>query len=259
MLVHVTTRVLLEDTWEADDVKEECIKHHVPCDEMTVIELEQYSTLEFVQSTYMCNTELIQRKLAEVGLLTKVPSTYPDSLFGLLKRSVEQRTLKDLKLTDLPVFVKPVSNDKSFDGRVVTDEGGLEHLLEDGGHDLECPIWAAERVSFLVEHRLFVGGGKLYGMGRIQGSSDALPDESFISEVLSCCGPDVFWAVDVGLLVRANTSGKQEGHKKHEGNEEQECCWAVVEVNPPFALDDHGLAIGPYCRFCQDACAWIRQ
>ena len=35
--------------------------------------------------------------------------------------------------------------------------------------------------------------------------------------------------------------------------------WAVVEVNPPFALDDHGLRIGAYCQYCADACRWIRR
>jgi hypothetical protein len=261
----ITPRVLLEDTWEADDVKEECMRLNVPCEEMTVRELDECDALEFSQCTYMCNTELVQRKLREVGLLHKVPSTYPDTLRGLLGRSVEQRALKDLTLSNLPIFVKPVSNDKSFDGRVVTDGGGLVGLREEA-QDAACLVWVAERVSFLVEHRLFVGDGVLYGMGRIQGTRDAVPSESFVKEVLACCESGVFWAVDVGLMIRplggagvgAGRGGGQNKDREQEQEREQEECWAVVEVNPPFALDDHGLAIEAYCRYCQDACTWIR-
>ena len=250
--------VLLEDTWEADDIKDECSRVSITCRELSVGDIEEVNAIEFSKSTFMCNTELTQRKLREAGLLNKVPSTYPNSLQNLLKRSVKQRILKTISVSDLPIFIKPVSNDKSFDGRVVQDMPGLASLREEAG-DGECLVWVAEKVCFLVEHRLFVGGGELYGTGRIQGKGDAVPPESFVREVLACCGVDVFWAVDVGLMTPLPGTGEGGGGNRgqEEGSEEE--CWAVVEVNPPFALDDHGLAIEPYCRYCRDACAWLRR
>ena len=35
--------------------------------------------------------------------------------------------------------------------------------------------------------------------------------------------------------------------------------YAVVEVNPPFALDDCGISIAVYCQYCIDAAEYIQQ
>jgi len=262
-------QVLLEDTWEADDVKEECGRLGAPCRELSVEELEAISAAELLASVYMCSTELCQRKLREVlseeQFASRVPATYPEPLRPLLRRRVEATKLGAVTEGRLPLFVKPATNDKSFDGRVVRNKEGLERLLEEaaeecGGRDGigELDVLAAEVVTVLSEHRLFVGGGQLYGEGQIREDTTAMArltaeerqallggggvPASFVGEVLALCGGEVFWAVDVGLLARADG----------------ELQWGVVEVNPPFALDDHGLAIEPYVRYCMDACAWIR-
>eukprot|EP01052_Picozoa_sp_SAG31_P007565 SAG31_NODE_362_length_16904_cov_7.893218_2_plen_128_part_00 len=79
--------------------------------------LTKYDARSFVfESTFMCNTELIQAKLKAVGRMHKVPGTYPKALDGLLNRKCEQRSFSDVTEEMLPVFIKPVSNDKRFDG-----------------------------------------------------------------------------------------------------------------------------------------------
>ena len=188
-------------------------------------------------------------------------STLQEVLAPLLRRKCEQRTLAEVDEEALPLFVKPVSNDKSFDGerstppplcrpcsaspalqglrratsciiayrgctlsspcsarvllpcssatwlcwlclvsqpsrfqcllvggllsgRVVSTAEDLTHLLsEAGGLPADCAVWVSEPVEFVAEHRLFVGGGKVYGVGRIRGEEEGPPQE-FVDEVL---------------------------------------------------------------------------
>jgi len=246
--------VILEDTWEADDVKNWCASKNISCEELSVDTLEAIDAVAFVNSTYMCNTKLVQEKLQEARLQHKVPSTYPVQLRPLLHRNVEEKLLGDISSSNLPSFIKPVSNDKCFDGRVIEDQDSLSRLMEEA-RDIHCPVWTSDKVSFLVEYRLFIGCGNVYGCGRIQGCSDAVPPASFVNELLACCGSDVYWAVDVGLMTRVH----DDSYHSDAGKREAPSCWAVVEVNPPFSLDDHGLDIDSYCQYCQDACEWMRR
>lgn len=257
--------VLLEDTWEADDVREECERLKIPCRELTVEQLSAYEPREFVDSVYMCNTEIVQRKLrdafGEAKFDAVVPCTYPQSLASLFHRKIDRKLLSRVEAEDLPVFIKPATNDKAFDGRVVRDTTALATLRKEAteysGETHEVEIYVSTVVEFWAEYRLFVGAGNLYGMGMIRDvrkqksdttvqlsdSCQGDPPRAFVDDVLACCGDHAFWVVDVGVLV-ATCPGQSQ--------------WAVVEVNPPFALDDHGLHIEPYCRYCIDACAWIR-
>ena len=133
-------------------------------------------------------------------------------LAPLLRRKCERRTLAEVDEEALPLFVKPVSNDKAFDGarstpltnplsrdsrltvrgllagRVVSTAEDLAHLLsEAGGSPADCAVWVSEPVEFVAEHRLFVGGGKVYGVGRIRGEEQQEgPPQEFVDEVLGC-------------------------------------------------------------------------
>eukprot|EP00933_Yihiella_yeosuensis_P022913 TRINITY_DN17937_c0_g2_i1.p1 TRINITY_DN17937_c0_g2~~TRINITY_DN17937_c0_g2_i1.p1 ORF type:complete len:308 (+),score=44.27 TRINITY_DN17937_c0_g2_i1:61-984(+) len=289
--------VLLEDTWEADDVKEECARLDIPCSELTVEDLEAYDPHKFIfESVYMCDTAIVQQKLKavsstyDVNYLDKVPSTYPDLLRTLMFRKIVKSSISDLKekllgskklceeseFVKFPIFVKPVSNDKAFDGGVLRCEEDLQTLVErdtDSGSENSIEIWLAEVVHFVSEYRLFVGSGKCYGRGKIQEKSAELirmrdqaeksggkernlletamsdgPSEEFIESILENLEGE-FMAIDVGLMVKGESAVMEEGS----------ICWSVVEVNPPFALDDHGLDIESYCQYCIDACEWMCQ
>jgi len=246
----VLADVLLEDTWEGSDIMEECARRGIPCQELTVDALAKYDPTMFVQHTFMCNTEIVQKHLRSAGLAYKVPDTYPAELESLLQRRIEHRKLHKVAEGDLPLFIKPTSNDKAFDGVVVRDAEHLQSIRDDARSADDVEVYISETVTFLVEYRLFLGGGKIYGMGehylRDGDRSAGVPAVNFVQEVLACVG-DAFMAVDVGLMTKDGQC------------EVCEAVWAVVEVNPPFALDDCGLAIEPYVQFCADACAYVRR
>ena len=69
-------------------------------------------------------------------------------------------------------------------GRVVSTAEDLTHLLREAdGSPADYAVWVSEPVEFAAEHRLFVGGGKVYGVGRIRGEEEGPPQE-FVDEVL---------------------------------------------------------------------------
>jgi len=286
--------VLLEDTWEAEDVIEECAKRGISCTEMTVDELKAVDPPRFAKSTYMCSTEIVQAHLKTVNgsggdevagkessYFAKVPGTYPIELQPLFRRKIEQRKLETIGVSELPLFVKPMSNDKAFDGTVVANDEQLKDLIESINSDSSkgtsadtIDVYTAEVVKFSCEYRLFVGAGRLYGTGKIRddrtmGASEQEgneevekegnklvitpscvmmnggPSSAFMAEVIALCG-EKYMAVDVGLMTKP-------------GGDDKGGDWSLVEVNPPFSLDDHGLPIGPYMDYCVDACKWIRE
>ncbi|CAD7935062.1 unnamed protein product [Amoebophrya sp. A25] len=311
--------VLLEDSWEAEDVLEECRRVGIACVELTPAELENKSADEFVkESCFMCSTEIVQRQLrkffhqaADLEEIGVVPCTYPAEFFSsstsasstsasaaaslaeegennLFNRKISKRMLSSLcaEHEELPLFVKPASNDKLFDGGVVRDAEDLARIWEqvrsasDGtggrggaarevdhapvGRDEErtnCEVYTAAVVRFVVEYRLFIGSGRLYGDAgkfyKIRAAREMeqkgdlpIPPAAFLEDILRCVGPERFWVVDVGMMMFTTEVGEDTSNTTKK--------WGVVEVNPPFSLDDHGLPIEPYCQYCQDACEWIR-
>lgn len=257
--------VLLEDTWEASDIIEECSRLQIACSELTAGAMLNYDSELFVQHTFMCDTAIVQKHLKLLGLENKVPDTYPKELESVLHRQIERRQLREIVEADLPLFIKPTSNDKAFDGIVVRDAGGLQRVREEVGETAdELEVYAAEKVNFAVEYRLFVGNGTVYGVPgehyvRDGDRSAGVPSDEFIQEIVKCCG-DGFMAVDVGLMTKDEEQPlcNDNGVVKDYCPEATWATWAVVEVNPPFALDDCGLAIEPYVQFCIDSCAYIR-
>jgi len=115
-------------------------------------------------------------------------------------------------------------------------------------------VYIAEVVKFHSEYRLLVGNGKLYGCGYIEGE-DIIP-QSFIETIVKKVTPEnpdsdypKFCGVDVGLL-RFTQSYPVKEYDLPPTNLPPK--WVVVEINPPFALEDYGIPISDYFQFTLD-------
>lgn len=190
----------------------------------------------------MCNTSIVQAHLGKVGCACLVPDTYPKQLEPFYKRSISECLLKEVNESRLPLFVKPATNDKAFDGMVMETMDDMPEGLGD------AKVYVSEVVRFSgPEHRLFLGGGRLYAIGvrdtGVGSTSDANSVEckQLIQSIISALG-DLYCAVDIRFIAQA-------GHER----------WAVVEVNPGFSLDDCGIGIEVYVNYCIDSCQWLRQ
>jgi hypothetical protein len=229
-------KVLLEMAWEADDVKEECARLEIPCVEMSEEELRALDTSRFIYSTFLCDMGIVLAQLRKAGMAHLIPDKYPPEFAPFYRRFIQEKRLGLLQASDLPMFVKPRGHHQTSDGMIIRsmDQLPLPHMTN-------TLCYTAEVVDFGAKYRLFVGKNRIYGTGLLVAGKEPEDNGESLSAFTDCvvkqsCG---YYAVDVAYLETQNT-------------------WAVVEVNPPFAMDDCGVDIQSYMQFCIDTCENIR-
>ena len=134
------------------------------------------------------------------------------------------------------VFIKPSLNNKSFDGQIYYDDDRFVGPLPDKNDE----IYVCEKITFLCEYRLLVGHNKIYGFGFMQGLYPDIKLESilnFVNDVVSKTD-NRYLCIDIGYIKEI---------KK----------WSIVELNPPFSLDDYNIPLKDYINFCIDSCNYI--
>lgn len=181
------------------------------------------------------DTKIVQQVLPEY----LAPNTYPICFKPYYRRSVKQMSFQDCLTVPKPFFVKPCGNDKEFDAMTVTADIDLEYLSSII-RDAQELVYVCNIVEFVNEHRMFIAEGELFA---IQESSEYILDKNIIERVeppakfirtILRFNPYNYCVIDVGLLNNGQ--------------------WALVEVNPPFALSSYGLSMEKYYQYC--ASAW---
>lgn len=257
---------LLEESWTedggADDIllyAEERSKQVTVLKDDDIMQHDSQNLLSYI--CCFCDTEIIQHHLTKLFpkkvVETILPDTYESLYHPLYGREVIQMSFGEFMSQQRaseskPRFLKPVGNDKSFEGRVICDESDF--------HDRGIPVpadstvvYTCEPVQFLSEVRLLVGNERVYGVGLMRGRpiADTFLDDhaDFIQQIVRKTGPR-FRCIDIGLMIPGMMKDAVFAVSAQ---------WSIVEVNPPFSLDDHGIDIDSYMQFCSDAFAWIRE
>ena len=219
--------MILEQEWCADDIIEWAARNDRECREIWKQDLMNMSTKEFLSQPFFCSTDVVQHHLKVAGLENLVPDTYPPELLHLFGRKITKT--KPNLIEAFPCFVKPAGNDKSFDGTVVKSKSELLELIP--CHLAE--VYVSEVVNFEVEYRLFLGNERLYARGFYQGE-ESIPFDSIaegtVSRIIEVIGSK-FCSIDIGY-VRGE--------------------WLIVEVNPPFSLDDADIPVEIYVQYAID-------
>jgi hypothetical protein len=218
-------KMILEEEWCADDIVAWASQQGWDCKEIWKQDLMGMQTDMFLSQPFFCSTDVVQHHLKNARLECLIPDTYPPKLFHLFGRRIAK--VAPDRIGEFPCFVKPTSNDKSFDGTVVKSKSELLELV--GG----SKIYVSEVVKFKVEYRLFIGNRKLYAHGFYQGDEKIPFDDvaaSLSSRIIDVIGTK-FCSVDIGYA-----NGR----------------WLIVEVNPPFSLDDAGIPIEIYMQYAID-------
>eukprot|EP01083_Nonionella_stella_P307820 1083354_1 len=172
-----------------------------------------------------------------------VPDTYPICFKDLYHRKIQKVQFRQCLWENTPFFIKPCSNDKSFYATKVIQDCDLKCLSY---RISPCDdVYCCELVQFVNEFRLFVGDHKLFAMQESSHyilSSNVIqtkdPPRDFIAQIL-IVNPFSHCVIDVGMLENGQ--------------------WAIVEVNPPFALSSYGLNIAKYFDYCTSAWAMIKR
>lgn len=225
--------IILEAEWVAEDIKDYCNQNGIRCTVLTHNDIFMLNKSDFLSQPFFCSTDVVQHHLQDTAYV--VPDTYETSFMPLLKRHIDKCKFSDLisrdmnRVRGMPFFVKPIGNNKAFDGIIIKSTDDINHYQDFFKIDPLTDVYVSDVVTFTSEYRLFIGNGKIYARGHQRGLSgpDLSFDSDFEQELLAICKRD-FYAIDIGL----------------QGTE-----WSIVEINPPFSLDDYDINIDTYVRY----------
>jgi hypothetical protein len=241
----------LEDTWttdgDADDIMEyvEQNEEKIQLIILTVEQLMEMDSQIFINGTYFCNTDIVQHHLKKLDIShSTVPDTYDMVYSELYLREIEKMKFTDFieKYEGISRFIKPFLNNKDFDGRVISS------VYDFNDYCIPIPkldqyVYSCEPVVFISEVRLLIGNNQLYGHGHMcKNKNDTyLNDTRLITSLIELTGHQ-YRCIDIGLKYDHKTKSSR---------------WCIVEINPPFSLDDYTIPFADYIRFCIDACKSI--
>ncbi|XWV24797.1 hypothetical protein QJ856_gp0986 [Tupanvirus deep ocean] len=223
--------ILIEDEWNAHDIIEYCQENNLQYRVLSQKEITKLCKFEFFEGPFFCDTKIAQKYLHENGWNDKIPDTYPEIFNKFYKRNIKKIKFNELNKQPYPFFIKSISNNKQISGTVISnhkEENNL-WLINDIIPYTDMELYVSNVVKFIVEYRLLIGNGKLYGKGYQQGNKFVNLDDKFTKEIIGLCGNN-FYCMDVGLLSDINE-------------------WAIVEVNPPFSLDDYDIPLDNYIEY----------
>ncbi|XWV26039.1 hypothetical protein QJ857_gp1041 [Tupanvirus soda lake] len=226
--------ILIEDEWNAYDIIEYCKNKNIDYHVMPHEEISKLHNIEFFEGPFFCSTDIIQKYLKKRNLASKIPDTYPGTFDKYFKRNIRKIKYSDLKREPLPFFIKSINNDKKISGTKVmnrTDENDI-WIINNVVPLPDMEVYISDIVNFVVEYRLLIGNRKIYGIGYQQGNKNISVDKVFLDEVINLCGYD-FYCIDIGYLENIKE-------------------WAIVEVNPPFSLDDYDIPLNNYMEYAID-------
>lgn len=248
-----TKIIIVQDSWNEDDdqelheyLKSECLDYKIMSDS-NILELDPTSI-----AIPFCDTAITQKLLGKLKNYKEI-DTYPVNLIKFLKRDIKVIKALDMfsrEITgDYNYFVKPISNDKNFNGSLICSD--LERdVVFDKIDDPNKEIYFCREVKFFNEYRIFVGDNKVFG---IVDCSDYLidkkhiikkePPSEFIEDILNE-NKYKYCVIDVAMRSDDNECGEWSAKQP---------LWCLVEVNPPFALSSYDYPIAKYVDFCRKA------
>jgi hypothetical protein len=241
-------KILLEDKWtldnESDDIIEYANKNNFEINILTYDKLINYDSYKFVKCIFFCNTDIVQYHLIKLDYSHLVPNTYTNIFNPYYERKFEILTIKQFKdkYQNVEMFIKPYENNKEFDGRVIKNISDFE-LYGVNIPDDNLKIYCCKPLIILSEVRLLIGNNKLYGhtymcKNRID---NYIHEISNLIENIINKSNGGFYCIDIGYIYENNKFK-----------------WIIIEINPPFSLDDYELDINDYMLFCIDSCKYIK-
>ena len=207
-------------------------------------ELKRMPTRDFFRGVVLAQAHIIQSHLVLLNRQDLIPDTYDSAFQPWLKRHIEIISIQQLWdkyiSVERPRFIKPVGIVKLFEGQVLDDGDDLTNLLvRHQDVTLETKVYSCRTIDIDGELRLLIGAGRLYGVGQISIAPPPNQDwrPVFLDQLITAVGGR-FLCVDIGWVA--------------------ELGWVVVEINPPYSLDEYDIPLVDYLQFMTDAFGWLR-
>lgn len=168
----------------------------------------------------------VEMALRQLGIEPPGEPGYPAALQPFLLRRAWPSTLREVReaLEDGrgARFVKPRDRLKRFTGIVVDTAADLARLH---AVSASAPVWCADVVRFVSEHRVFVIDGSVIGMRCYDGDASISPDPRVVEQAVDAWtqtgAAAAGYGIDFGVLDDGRT--------------------ALVELNDGYGLGSYGL------------------
>jgi hypothetical protein len=161
------------------------------------------------------------------------PDTYSDKFEQFYHRNIKKLKLNDV-IFNSPIFIKPAENSKLFSGHIIQNKLQFDSLRSYYGN---VNVYISNIINIVGEYRLLIGNNKIYGSSYMKG----MYDENYLEKIninkLIELTSNTFLCVDIGILENDN--------------------FVVIEINPPYSLDNYDIPIDQYMSFCIEACNYI--
>ena len=226
--------ILIQEEWDADDIISYCKDTWRAYSIMTKNDISKMDINKFFRGPAFCDTNIIQKNLSLRKLDHLIPDTYPLIFNDFYHRSINKSSYKNIDKFSFPYFIKSIGNNKLVDGTIIHNEKELNELWINNNilPTDDTDFYISNVVEFATEYRIFIGNNHIYGVGHQKGNNMMQPDYNFIINLTKMTNGK-FYCIDIGYIKDKNK-------------------WAVVEVNPPFALDDYGILIDDYMLYTID-------
>ncbi len=176
------------------------------------------------------NIATVRAALRQIGAPLPPYLLLPRGGAPFLGRASWETTLGEVRtLAHVPVFIKPLSEGKTFTGHVVS---AFRDLLETAVLPDDLPVLAQGVVEFVSEWRVFVTRGEVVGVGRYRGHPLRFPDANVIRAVVAAYNdPVAAYSVDIGVTASGDT--------------------LLIELNDGYSLGAYGLPPARYARLLE--------
>jgi hypothetical protein len=236
---------IIQNTWMGDDD----------------VDLLNYVKFNNIPTKFLSVEEILELNISEIDVLFAdtcvvqklinpicVPECYPEVFDKLYHRKIQTICAKDAFNIKTKCFIKPYDNNKSFNAHIIKSAIDIEFFkrdLEDNNIDENSKVYISSLVNFVNEFRLFIGDGKIYGMVEStkllidpNKAKSIEPPAEFIEQILQILQMKhyKYCVIDIGFIENSSISA-----------------WAIVEVNPAFALTSYDWDIEKYYEYCRDA------
>jgi hypothetical protein len=213
----------------------------------TIVPFDGTFLEEFIEKTSFDKNDIIVGSVeatkafwSAVGIEVPKYIGYPKSLGSFYGRKIYKGKFGDIKLDDLPIFIKPSDGVKEFTGFVLEKISTLRDInLYYPEVNSDTEIYISEVVDIISEYRCFVHKNKLVGIKHYDGDFTKFPNISIIESMIDKYKNDspISYTLDVGIISKTNTTNYET---------------ILIEINDFWAIGGYGLDGKTYVRMLID-------
>lgn len=153
---------------------------------------------------------------------------YPIQLRHILGRTLKQTTLKEIRESITPQFIKPDIEHKLFNGFVFDNSISSRRKIVTCSDD--TTVWASDLINIVSEYRTFILDNQILDCRRYKGEWKYVPDFNIINESVNLMKSSCprAYCLDFGVLDNGKT--------------------VLIEMNEGFSFGHYGLHPVLYAR-----------